>query len=101
MKDPLFHANRLFLKSPRRIMGLVMTVCLLVYAALEYWLCSALAASAETVPNQKGKPTTATPTMRWVFTLFNGIHVLYLAGASPQVLNLTSAQQTVLRVLGP
>jgi transposase len=101
MKDPLFHANRLFLKSPRRIMGLlmVMTVCLLVYAALEYRLRSALAASAETVPNQKGKPT-ATPTIRWVFTLFNGIHVLYLAGASPQVLNLTSAQQTVLRVLG-
>ena len=37
LKDPLFMASTLFLKSPERIMALmmVMTLCLMVYAALE------------------------------------------------------------------
>ena len=38
LKDPLFLASSLFLKSPKRIMALmmVMTLCLLVYAALQH-----------------------------------------------------------------
>jgi len=38
LKYPMFLADSLFLKSPKRIMALmmVMTICLLVYAALEY-----------------------------------------------------------------
>ena len=38
MKAPLFHASTLYLKSPKRIMALmmIMTLCLLVYVALEY-----------------------------------------------------------------
>jgi transposase len=38
MKDPSFLASSLYLKKPERIMALfmVITVCLLVYAALEY-----------------------------------------------------------------
>ena len=38
LKDPRFLASSLSLKKPERIMALlmVMTVCLLVYAALEY-----------------------------------------------------------------
>ena len=38
LKDPQFLASSLYLKKPERIMALlmVMTVCLLVYAALEY-----------------------------------------------------------------
>ena len=38
MKDPSFLASSLYLKKPERIMALfmVMTVCLLVYASLEY-----------------------------------------------------------------
>ncbi|MDQ2694052.1 MAG: IS1634 family transposase, partial [Pseudomonadota bacterium] len=36
---------------------MVMTVCLLVYSALEHRLRQALAATAQTIPNQKGKPT--------------------------------------------
>jgi transposase len=40
LKDPLFMAATLYLKSPQRIMALmmVMTLCLLVYAALAYRL---------------------------------------------------------------
>jgi transposase len=38
LKDPWFMANTLFLKSPKRIMALmmIMTPCLLIYGALEY-----------------------------------------------------------------
>jgi transposase len=41
LKDPWFMANTLFLKSPKRIMALVMimTLCLLIYGALEYLSC--------------------------------------------------------------
>jgi transposase len=68
LKDPRFQAHTLFLKSPQRIMALlmVMTVCLLVYAALEYRLRQALADTRTSVPDQQGKPTQR-PTMRWVF----------------------------------
>jgi len=44
MKDPLFHASTLYLESPKRIMALmmIMTLCLLVYSALEYRIRQAL-----------------------------------------------------------
>jgi transposase len=101
LKDPRFQAHTLFLKSPQRIMALlmVMTVCLLVYAALEYRLRQALHNSNATAPDQKGKPTQR-PTMRWVFQLFAGIHVLLMPGHTPMVLNLNPPQQKVIHVLG-
>jgi transposase len=44
LKDPQFFASSFYLKKPERIMALlmVMTVCLLVYAALEYRIRQAL-----------------------------------------------------------
>jgi len=56
LKDPLFLASSLYLKKPQRIMALLMvkTVCLLVYAALEYRMRMALKAHQATFPNQKG-----------------------------------------------
>ncbi len=77
LKDPLFFAHRLFLKKPARIMGLlmVMGLSLLIYALAEHHLRQQLAAHHETIPDQKGKPTQR-PTMRRVFQMFEGIHVL-------------------------
>jgi transposase len=65
LKDPRFQAHTLFLNSPQRIMALlmVMTLCLMVYAALEYRLRQRLDGTDTTVPDQKGKPTQR-PTMR-------------------------------------
>lgn len=102
LKDPRFQAHTLFLKSPQRIMALlmVMTICLLVYAALEYRLRQTLAATGARVPDQKGKPT-ARPTMRWVFQFFAGIHVLLIPGQAAMILNLKPPQQQVLQLLGP
>ncbi|NJO18245.1 MAG: IS1634 family transposase [Thioploca sp.] len=68
LKDPLFMALTLFLKSPQRIMPLMimMTFCLLVYADLEYRIRPALNAHHETIPHQKGQAI-SNPTARWVF----------------------------------
>ncbi len=78
---------------------MVMTVCLLVYAALEYRIRKALKDHGATFPNQKGQPV-QNPTARWVFRYFVGIHVLLIPGERPLVLNLAGEHQCWLRLLG-
>jgi transposase len=101
LKDPQFLASSLYLKKLERIMALlmVMTVCLLVYAALEYRIRRALSANQETLPDQKGRRV-QNPTTRWVFYSFVGIHVLIGTVTEPVVLNLHAEHQLVLRLLG-
>src|SRR5919202_4865100 len=101
LKDPQFLASSLYLKKPERIMALlmVMTVCLLVYAALEYRIRKALKDHEATFPDQKGKRI-HNPTARWVFQYFVGIHLLCQAGHWPIVLNLTEEHQHLLQLLG-
>jgi transposase len=102
LKAPQFLASSLYLKKPERIMALlmVMTVCLLVYAALEYRIRTALTEHAATFPDQKGKRI-QNPTARWVFHYFVGIHVLCIPGQwDPLVANLTEEHQSLLRLLG-
>jgi transposase len=102
LKDPQFLASSFYLKKPERMMALlmVMTVCLLVYAALESRIRTALKDHGATFPDQKGKPT-QTPTARWVFHYFVGIHVLLIPGQwDDLVVNLTEAHQSLLRLLG-
>ena len=94
-------ASTLYLKSPERIMALmmVMTLCLLVYAALEYRIREALKAHNETFPDQKGKPV-CNPTARWVFQFFSGIHVLVVEQLGQLVLNLNPHHTALLKLLG-
>jgi transposase len=101
LKDPCFLAASLYLKKPERIMALlmVMTVCLLVYAALEYRIRHALREQGATFPDQKGKRTHH-PTARWVFHYFVGIHVLFIPQQWPLVINLTEEHQHLLQLLG-
>jgi len=101
LKDPLFMASTLFLKSPKRIMALmmVMTLCLLVYAALEYRIRRELKAHGMTFPDQKNAAT-STPSARWVFQYFSGIHVLTIAQMQVLVLNLNEHHATILKLLG-
>ena len=102
LKDPLFMASTLFLKSPKRIMALmmVMTLCLLVYAALEYRIRGELQQHDATFPNQKGEAITA-PSARWVFQYFSGIHVLAIIQKQVLVLNMNEHHTALLRLLGP
>lgn len=106
LKDPMFFAHSLFLKNPGRIMALIMTMglALLIFALGEQHLRQALQQNNATIPNQKGKPT-ATPTMRWVFQLFEGIDILSIwAGGlvmTRQLMNLRPVHQQIIRLLGP
>lgn len=54
---------------------MVMGLSLLIYALAEHHLRQQLVVHNETIPGQKGKPTQH-PTMRRVFQMFEGIHVL-------------------------
>ena len=101
LKAPQFLASSLYLKKPERIMALlmVMTVCFLVYAALEYRIRKALKEHGATFPDQKGKRI-QNPTARWVFHYFVGIHVLYIPGQGLMILNLTDEHWHLLQLLG-
>jgi len=105
LKEPAFMTSSVFLKSQERIvaLGMVMCLCLLVYMIAQRYLRKRLEASGDTIPNQLGKPT-CTPTMRWVFQLFEGVHVLILrtlSGLEEMVLNLNNVRSHILRILGP
>jgi transposase len=100
MKDPRFMASSFFLESERRIMALlmVMTLCLLVYSALEWRIREGLQAQDLAFPDQKGNPTQR-PTARWIFESFLGIHVLFEMQRQ-LVLNMKEEHQIILTVLG-
>jgi hypothetical protein len=77
-----------------------MTVCWLVYAALEYRIRQVLQDHDATSPNQQGTPV-QNPTARWVFHDFVGIHGLRIPGqGDPVVVNLTEQHQSLLQLLG-
>jgi transposase len=80
LKDPLFFVSSLFIKTPSRIQALlmVMTLALLVYSIAQRRLRNALAAQNETIPNQIKQPT-ATPTLRWIFQLMEGINLVVVS----------------------
>ncbi len=104
LKDPMFLASTLFLKKVERVMALlmVMTVCLLVYAALEYRIRATLRSHDAMLPDQKGKATSR-PTARWVFELFLDVHLLLIVTDTTQVsvMNLKTELRQLLILLGP
>lgn len=101
MKDPWFVASSFFVKKPERLESLVfiMTLCLAVYAALEYKLRQKLELEDQSIPDQLGKPTSK-PTARWVFALFTGIHFLYGSQEKPVCLNIKPLHVKILGLLG-
>jgi transposase len=101
LKDPWFMANTLFLKSPKRIMALmmIMTLCLLVYGALEYRVRQTLQQHQQTFPTQLGT-TSAKPSARWVFQFFAGIHVLLIDSFREVILNCNEYHHQLLNLLG-
>ena len=56
-----------------------------------------------TIPSQTGKPTRK-PTMRWIFQIFEGVHLLLkrgISGIEEKVLNLHHTRMHILMILGP
>lgn len=102
MKDPQFLASNIFVKKPERVevVLMLMTLSLMVYAALEHRLREGLKQTDQMIPNQKGKPIN-NPTMRWVFALFTGIHILNIEAAGTLIcLNFKDVHAKVIDVLG-
>jgi len=102
LKDPMFLANTIFLKKTERIIALmmVMTLCLLVYAAIEHRIRTTLVTHNIFVPDQKRKPT-QNPTARWFFQLFLDVHILTIISANQRLtMNLRPELIPVLSALG-
>jgi hypothetical protein len=112
IKDPLFFAHSLFVKSPERVetMMMLMALGLLVYNLGERQLRISLKTQKATVKNQLNKPTES-PTLHWIFqsqclglvprlvreaprkeaatgVCFQGIHFLITEGVH-RIMNLT------------
>ena len=105
LKEPAFMTPAVFLKSQKRIVALamVMCLCLLVYTIAQRYLRQRLEQAKTSIPNQLGKPT-PTPTMRWIFQLFEGVHLLIQKtqeGLKETVLNMNPVRHHVLAILGP
>ncbi len=96
LKDPLFFADSVFLKTSERIetMAMLMGLCLLVYQLGQRQLRLQLKQGQTGVKNQLGKLTDH-PTLRWIFQGFQGIHVVFIKGVK-QVSNLTSERSVIL-----
>jgi transposase len=105
LKDPLFFTDSLFLKNPGRIMALIMIMglALLIFALGERQLRLALKQNNQTIPDQKRKPT-QNPTLRWVFQIFEGLHVLSVVingrVTTRRMLNLRPVHLQILGLLG-
>jgi transposase len=105
LKEPAFMTPAVFLKSQKRIIALamVMCLCLLVYMIAQRYLRQRLEQAQASVPNQLGKAT-RTPTMRWIFQLFEGVHLLIRKTQKKTeeiVLNMNPIRCHVLAILGP
>ena len=100
IKDPLFFTKSVFVKNPERVeaIGMIMGLCLLVYNLAQRKLRQQLEATNEGVRNQVKKLTNK-PTMRWIFQMFQAVHLVRINGEK-QVSNLTQDRQEVLKHLG-
>jgi transposase len=101
LKSPDFLTSAIFLKKPERIEALlmVMTCCLMVYAAIEHRIRAALVMTNTFFPNLKNKPYQK-PTARWVFVCFQDIHVLTVDKHQKIVVNLRDRHGIILNALG-
>lgn len=100
LKDPMMMGSSLFLQKTQRIMALlmIMTLCLLVYSALEFKIRTLLKQEQVTIKGRLGK-LTDTPSLRWIFESFEGIHYLVQANAT-QILNIKPRHRIILDILG-
>jgi transposase len=99
LKDPLFFADSIFLKSPERIesMGMIMGLCLLVYTLAQRQIRNALKESKSTIKNQLGKATNS-PTLRWIFQCFQCIRLITL-NQEEHISNWNKDRDFILRLL--
>jgi transposase len=102
LKSPEFLASAIFLKKPERIEALlmIMTLCLMVYAGLEYTIRKELKEQNKSFPNQLGKPV-QNPTARWIFECFMEIQMVMIVHLNQSIIaNLKDRNTILLDLLG-
>lgn len=101
LKCPNFLTSSIYLKKPERIEALLMmmTCCLMIYAALEHRIRKGLVEHMRDAPDMKRKPT-GRPTARWIFLCFSGILEYSIADSQLLVTKLNPAHQTIVDVPG-
>ncbi len=99
LKDPLFFADSVFLKTTQRVetMAMLMGLCLMVYSLGQRQIRSGLQTAKTGIKNQLGQLTDR-PTLRWIFQCFQGIHLVIFQGIK-QISNLTESRQFTLNFL--
>ena len=99
LKDPLFFADSVYLKSPERIEALtmIMGLSLLVYNLAQRQIRKALYESQLTVKNQLGKSIN-NPTLKWIFQCFQSIHLVKF-NHQIQVSNWSQDRDFILKLL--
>lgn len=99
IKDALFFADSIFLKSPERIeaMAMIMGLCLLVYTLAQRQIRKALSAAKSTIKNQLGKSIN-NPTIRWIFQCFQSIHLVQVDNET-LISNMTVEREYILSLL--
>ena len=100
LKDPLFFTSSVLVKKPERVeaIAMIMEVCLLVYNLAQRKLRQELESANASIRNQVKKLTNK-PTMRWVFQMFQTVHLVNLKAAG-QISNLTKERRSILNYLG-
>jgi transposase len=78
---------------------MIMTCCLMVYAALEHQIRKTLVEKDRYFSNMKYKPHQK-PSASWVFQSFEGITIIYLPDKIPIVANLETRNQAIIDCLG-
>ena len=88
LKSPMFFADSVFLKSPKRIevLGLIMVLSLLVYKLAQRQIRKTLKQTGSGVKNKLGRLTDR-PTLRWIFQCFQSIHI-YIDRGIKQISNI-------------
>lgn len=105
IKDDAFEVDSIFLKKPGRISALMMlmTLCLMVYSFSQYFLRKQLVTSSDTILSQSGYATNR-PSMKWVYRLFHGVHVLKVDINQLYheiVLNVNDIMKKIILYFGP
>ena len=101
LKDPAFLVSSLFLKKPERIeaMLMIMTLCLMIYAAIQHRIRYELKKQSKCFPDMKRKAG-QNPTARWVFFCFQGVNVLHVGTQERHITGLQERQLTIINILG-
>ena len=73
----------------------------MVYGFTQYFLREQLNKHTDTLPSQSGKQTEK-PSMKWIYRLFHGVHVLKIKGPALKtlVLNINDLLRKIIRYFG-